>query len=289
MKIGTSTQVHTIGEGFSYMSILDSINAIGEWIISNLDKILFSLVAIIVGYVVYKAIAKEVTRLKNQKKLGEHLAYTLNRVVKWVVFLIVLSTILAVFGVTLGVISGLLALLGGTIIGFAAINTIGNAIAGLIVMTTRPFGVGDRVFFNGQFADVVAIELIYTKMLTLDNVLVSVPNQELLKAEIDNFGKKRVVRRHVTVTPGFEYDSQDVEKALLEAARKVSRVLEEPEPYVWITKFQDYAVEYTLYVFINHIKGLPEIDAELHKAVFETCKKHKIDISTPILLRQIQD
>ena len=206
------------------MGLLDSINALGEWILSNFDKVLFSVVAIIVGYVLYKVVSKEVMRLKNQKRLEEHLAYTLNRVAKWVVVLIVLSAILAVFGVTFGVISGLLTLLGGTIIGFAAINTIGNAIAGLIVMTSRPFKVGDRISFNGQFADIVAIELIYTKMLTLDNVLVSVPNQELLKAETDNFGKKRVIRRHVTVTPGFEYDNRNVEKALLEAAGKVAGV-----------------------------------------------------------------
>jgi small-conductance mechanosensitive channel len=271
------------------VSLLNSVNALGEWVLSNFDKVLFSIAFAIVGYVLYKVIAREITKLKDKKRLEEHLAYTLTRVFRWVVVLMVLSAVLAQFGVTLGVISGLLTLLGGTIIGFAAINTIGNAIAGLIVMTSRPFKVGDRVFFNGQFADVVAIELIYTKMVTLDNVLVSVPNQELLKAEIDNFGKKEVIRRHVTVTPGFEYDSRDVEKALLEAAGKVSRVLREPKPYVWITKFQNYAVEYNLYAFINDIKGLPEIDAELHRAVLKTCKEHNIDITTPLLLRQIQD
>jgi len=191
--------------------------------------------------------------------------------------------------VTLGAISGILALFGGTILGFAAVNTIGNAIAGLIVMTSRPFEVGDRIFLNEQFADIVAIELIYTKMLTLDNVLVSVPNQELLKAEIDNYGKKKTIRRHCTVTPGFEYDTLDVEKALLEAANKVNGVLKEPRPYVWITRFQNYAVEYNLYVFINDIKRLPEIDAELYRKVLETCKEHEIDISTPMLLKKLKN
>ena len=271
------------------MSPLDYIYALGEWVLSNFDKILFSGIVVIVGYLLYKFIAREITRLKDRKSLEEHLAYTLNKIVKWVVVLVVLSAILVVFEVTLGVISGLLTILGGTIIGFAAINTIGNAISGLIVMISRPFKVGDRIFFNGQFADIVAIELIYTKMLTLDNVLVSVPNQELLKTEIDNFGKKKVVRRHVAVTPGFEYDSRDVEKVLLEAAGKLPRVLKKPKPYVRITKFQNYAVEYTLYVFINDIKRLREIDAELRRTVLETCKRNKIDISTPLLLRQIQD
>lgn len=199
------------------------------------------------------------------------------------------SRVLAQFGVTIGVISELLTILGGTIIGFAAINTIGNAISGLIVMSSRPFKVGDRIYLNGQFADIVAIELIYTKMITLDNVLVSIPNQELLKTGIDNFGRKRTIRRPMTITPGFEYDSRDMEKALLEAAGKVSRVLKDPKPYVWITRFQNYAVEYTLYVFISDIEGLPEIDAELHRTVLETCREHKIDISTPMLLRRVQD
>jgi len=152
---------------------------------------------------------------------------------------------------------------------------------------SRPFGVGDRIFFNGKFADVVAIELIYTKMLTLDNVLVSIPNQELLKSEVDNYGGKKTIRRHVTITAGFEYNDKDVERTLLEAIDKVDGILKNPKPYVWITKFQNYAVEYTLYGFIDEVRRLPEIEAELHSKVLETCKEHKIDISTPLILRQL--
>jgi small-conductance mechanosensitive channel len=48
-------------------------------------------------------------------------------------------------------------------------------------------------------------------------------------------------------------------------------------------------VEYTLYVFINDIEGLPEIDAELHRAVLETCREQKIDISTPLLLKKMEN
>jgi small-conductance mechanosensitive channel len=260
---------------------------LGPSVRSNLDKIVFSIIVIAGGYVVYRAIVAEINRLKDQKRLEAHVAFTLTRIVQWGATLAVLSAVLAQFGVTAGMISGLLTLLGGTIIGFAAINTIGNALAGLIVMTSRPFRVGDRVFFNGQFADVEAIELIYTKMITLDNVAVSVPNQELLKDEIDNFGEHRVIRRHVSVTPGFEFETEDVEGALLEAASQVSMVLEEPEPYVWITDIQSYAVEYTLYAFIDDAKALRKIDAELHRSVLEVCKERGIDISTPMLLRQV--
>ena len=279
-------------EGFVITNPLDFIDSVGMWTLDNLDNIVFSLITIVVGYIAIKLIAREIKSLRTQNRLEQHAAYTLNRVIKWLFFVAIFSIVLAQFGISLGELSGVLTVLGGTIIGFAAINTIGNTIAGLIVMTSRPFRVGDRIFFNGQFADVEAIELIYTKMRTLDNVLVSIPNQELLKAEIDNFGKKTVVRRNCSITAGYDESSKKVETALLEAAKmlmKAEDVLEEPKAYVWVTQFGNYAVEYTLYVFIDKIKELPEIDANIKKTVLESCNKHGIDISTPTIIRSLKD
>ena len=274
------------------MNPLDFFDAIGEWSLANLGNIFFSILTIIVGYIVVKLVAREINSLRTQNRLEQHAAYTMSRILKWIVFMIVFSIILAQFGIELGTISGLLTLFGGTIIGFAAINTLGNTIAGLIVMTSRPFKVGDRIFFNNQFADVESIELIYTKMRTLDNVLVSIPNQELLKAEIDNYGKKSVVRRGCAITAGYDLPTEKVENVLLESAKKLSdtnSILKEPEPYVWITKFGNYAIEFTLYTFINDIKRLPEIDSEIKKIVLKTCKQNKIDISTPTIIRTKND
>jgi small-conductance mechanosensitive channel len=259
------------------------------WFYANWTGIAFSVVGILVVYFVYKLITKQIERLKGQRRLEEGVAFSLNRTFKWISVLVVLGVVVAQFGFDIGLIAGFLALAGGTIIGFAAMNTIGNAIAGIIVMVSRPFKVGDRILFNGQFADVIAIDLIYTRMKTLDNVLISVPNQELLTSEIDNYGKKTIVRRSCSITAGYELASEQVEKALLEAAGKVAVVLKEPKPYVWITRFQDFAVEYTLYVFVNQIKRLPEIDANLKRTVLETCKQYKIDITTPRLIQRVNN
>ena len=259
------------------------------WISANWNKIAFSITGLIVVLVVYKLLTRQITRLKEQRKLEESVAFGLNRAFKWISLLVIMGIIFAQFGIEVGIIAGFLALAGGTIIGFAAMNTIGNAIAGIIVMVSKPFRIGDRILFKDQFADVVAIDLIYTRMKTLDNVMISVPNQELLTTEIDNYGKKTTVRRSCSITAGDELTSRQVETVLLEAATEVEGVLKEPKPYVWITNFGDFAVEYTLYVFINQIKRIPEIDANLRRTVFETCKRHKIDISTPRLIQRVED
>ncbi len=117
----------------------------------------------------------------------------MNRIFKWVAGLVILAVIFAQFGIEIGIIAGLVALAGGTIIGFAAMKTIGNAIAGIIVMTSRPFKIGDRIFFNGQFADVLAIDLIYTRMKTLDSVLVSVPKIRIDSSDCGSRIKARML------------------------------------------------------------------------------------------------
>jgi small-conductance mechanosensitive channel len=270
------------------MSTVNPIQDLIGWMQSNTNNLVFSIIAIVVGYFVYKFTVRQITRLKERQRLEEDLAFSLSRIAKWLLILFSLAVILSQFGVTLGVITGLFGLVGGTIIGFASINTIGNAIAGLIVMINRPFGVGDRLSYKGQFVDVEKIEIIYTKMRTLDNVLISIPNQELLKTEIENFGLKKAVRRSVSITPGYQYDSKEVENALLTAATVVPGVLHEPKSYVWITKFLSYAIEYTLYVYVSDIKRIQYIDADLHRTVLSTVKQHRIDIRTPLLLQHIQ-
>jgi small-conductance mechanosensitive channel len=271
-----------------FMSVIDDfIVACCEWFYANWQPLLFSIIGIVVVYVVYKVLSKEITKLKERQKLEENIAVNLNRVFKWLFGLITIGIVVAQFGFDVGFVAGFMALAGGTILGFASMNTIGNAIAGIIVMLSKPFKIGDRILFNKQFTDIIAIDLIYTRMKTLDNVMISVPNQQLLTSEIENFGRKNVVRRNCAVTAGYEVVSEQVENALLEAAASVEGVLKEPKPYVWVTNLHNFSVEYTLYVFISQIRMLPTIDSKLKQAVLDICRKHGIDLSTPNLIQSV--
>ena len=259
-----------------------------EWFYANWQRLVFSIIGILVVYTVYKILNKEILKLKERQKLEENVAVNLNRIFKWLFGLIAIGLVVAQFGFDVGLVAGFLALAGGTILGLASMNTIANAIAGIIVMISKPFKIGDRILFNGQFADVIAIDLIYTRMITLDNVMISVPNQQLLTSEIDNYGKKNTVRRNCSVTVGYEVPSEQVERALLEAAAKVEGLMKEPKPYVWITNLHNFSVEYTLFVFINQIRMLQTIDSNLKRTVLDICKKNGIDLSTPNLIQSVE-
>lgn len=257
------------------------------WLSIYFFPILLSLLAIIIGSIIYLLVKRQLLKLVKHEKLALNTADNITKLIKYLIILITLTALLIQFAESLGFITALFTLVGGTIIGFAAMNTLGNMIAGIIIMVSRPFTVGDRILYDGKIADIVEIKLIYTILIDLDNVRISVPNQMLLSQEIFDFGKKEIIRRHVTITPGFEEDRKKVEEVLLEAAGKVYQVLGDPKPYVWINSFQNYAVEYRLYVFIKDIKNLPLIESELHKTVLDACKENNIDIRTPLLHKEI--
>ena len=200
----------------------------------------------------------------------------------------IFSVIVSQFTESIGLITALLTIMGGTIIGFAAMNTIGNMISGLIIMISKPYSVGDRIIYKGKIADVIDIKLIYTILEDLDGVEIHVPNLLMISEDITNYRKDgNIVRISTVITPGFEYNSKTVEKVLIMAGKLIPEALVTPAPYVWINQFQPYAVEYELFIFIKDIKNLPVIKSNLHKVVLEKCKENDIDISTPFLLKNV--
>jgi len=263
------------------------LNQSYAWLVGNWQSIVYLVIGVGIIYAIYKLLSREINRLKNQEKIDENIAFNLNRLFKWISILAVLGVIVTQFVVDLSPVIGFMALAGGTIIGFASMNTIGNAIAGIIVTLSKPFQIGDRILFNEEFADVVAIDLIYTRMKTLDNVLISIPNQQLLTTKIDNYGKKRIVRRNCTITAGYNISSEKIEKLLIDSATRVEGVLKEPKPYVLVTNLLNFAVEYSLYVFTNQIKKLRTIDSNLKRTVLEVCEKNGIDLTTPNLIQSV--
>ncbi|TYK66687.1 mechanosensitive ion channel family protein [Colwellia echini] len=88
----------------------------------------------------------------------------------------------------------LIALLGGTLavaIGFAIKDLAASVIAGVIIMFDRPFQVGDRVLFGGEYGDIIAIGIRSVKMNTLDDNVVTIPNNIFLNGitSCGNYGE----------------------------------------------------------------------------------------------------
>jgi len=156
-----------------------------------------------------------------------------------------------------------------------------------LIMISRPFKIGDRLRFQDDLVIVEDIDLIYTRMRTLDNVVISVPNQTLIESVIENLSQYKTIRRRVVLTFGYGESPDKIEKLLMEAVGKVSEILPDPASYVWITNFGDDAMEYTLFYYVAPEMKLLEIDSQVKQMIVEVFNENNIDLSTPRLFQSV--
>ena len=167
------------------------------------------------------------------------------RVIKILIFLVALIIALKHFNqnvesliVSLGV--------GSLAIALAAQETLSNMIAGFVIMTDRPFSVGDRIqLSSGETGDVYEIGLRSTKILTFDNTLVIVPNAEIVKDRVTNLTYPDPATR-VKVLVGVAYgsDLQKVKAILEKICRDNPRALKIPPPAAYFLNFGEFSLDF---------------------------------------------
>jgi small-conductance mechanosensitive channel len=265
-----------------FQNIIDSLF---EWLLSNLDRIISGLIIVVVILLVYFILKRQINRLKRKERLDEINARNLIRLLKIIGYTIGLIIFSLLFAQELSYFTGIISIAGGTVIGFAAMNTLGNLIAGIIIVTRKPFKVGDRVLYKNRIVDVKDIKLIFTEMVDLNNVRIFIPNQKLIKEEIENFGSNEKLRREIFVSIGYNEDPRNVEKALLDTAGKFTNLLDDPKPRVDVYEFLDYAIKYRLLVYIKNSRIIPKIDYDLKKAIFYSFKDYDLELMTPTMIQ----
>ena len=116
------------------MSALKSFpDSLFSWVIDNTFNILYSIIVVFVVYGLYSFSSRRITKLRDEGRLDETIAFVLRRVFRWGSMLVVLVFVVAQFGIRIDLVTGLFVVAGGTVMGFASMNTLGNAVAGLIL------------------------------------------------------------------------------------------------------------------------------------------------------------
>ncbi|MFB5601101.1 MAG: mechanosensitive ion channel family protein [Nitrososphaeraceae archaeon] len=199
--------------------------------------------------------------------------------------LVVISAIIILFQFSTmsATVAGFISIGVGSVIGFSSRNTISNAIAGVILLSSRPFKLGDRVQAGNMesLGDVIEISLIFTKIKTIKNEMVTIPNQVLLQNQITNYSGYKFLAVSIQVSAGYNEDQENVKLLLLEAAKKTYGLLKEPKPYVLLKELGDFAAIYDLIVYTDKANLSIQIKSALRENVYDLFKQSKIDLTTP--------
>jgi len=219
--------------------------------------------------------------LRSKTEIDEGLKFTLSRVSQYVIVLIGVLISFQVLGINLTSLAFLFGLL-SVGIGFGLQNITANFISGLIIMFERPISVGDRVEVSGKEGDVIEINIRSTKIQTLDNISIVVPNSQFVENDVINFSHgDPSFRLEVSVGVSYSSDLDTVLKALNEVAEEHPRVMRKPAHAVHLVNFGDSAWDMKLFVWVPDVRERYKMRNELNQAIVRKFEKLGIEIPFP--------
>lgn len=208
------------------------------------------------------------------------------------IYAAVLLVVLRAAGVEMGSLLTTSALL-TAVIGLSLQDTLGNLFSGLAIQAQRPFEVGDWIQYDDNpdnIAMVVEINWRAAKLLTIQQVEITVPNGMLAKAAIHNFTKPMVeARRSVQAHAPYHIPLRRVQSALLEAVKGVDGVLHRPEPSVIPAGFDERGVQYDVRYFIRDFQRRDVIAGNVRDRVWYALARAAIEIPVPQRTIQLLD
>jgi small-conductance mechanosensitive channel len=176
----------------------------------------------------------------------------------------------------------------GLAVSLAAKDTLSNVIAGILLILDRPFHVGDRIEMwnapaeTGSWGDVIEIGLRATKIRNPDNVIVVVPNNEIMRRDIVNYTASGPdIRLRIPLGISYDADVELAKRLILEVARDASGVQQDPAPKVIVRSFGESSVNLELRVWISDARRRRDIADEVTGRVKTAFDEHGVEIPYP--------
>ncbi|WP_342349153.1 mechanosensitive ion channel family protein [uncultured Nitrospira sp.] len=199
------------------------------------------------------------------------------RVIKGIIFLFTLLVVLQQFGIQ---IFPLIAGLGvaGVGIGLALQGVFLNLFAGLSIIFTKPFRVGEFIDILGEHGEVQAIDIFTTKLLHLDRSIVVIPNRKIIGEILHNYGKIRQL--DLTVGVAYATDLTQAQAAVRKIVSANPRVLQDPAPVIGIALLGDSSINLSVKPWVPIPDYVPA-QAELYQTIVEEFRTAGIQIPFP--------
>ena len=263
--------------------MLDSVGLqLGKSRISLLDVI--SVAAIGVGLfgavrLANRVLARSIARSRGldptQKLLAEKLAGIAIIAAAFFFGIDVLGIDLTAFAVFSGAL--------GLAVGFGLQKTVGNLIAGIILLLDRSIKPGDVIVVGDSFGWVNKIGVRAVSVITRDGKEHLIPNENLMTQEVENWSySDRNVRIHIPVGIAYDSDLDLAQKLMMQAALDSPRVLKSPRPNVWLTGFGESSVDHEILAWIADPEaGVGNVRSDVLGRLWHLFRDHGVTIPFP--------
>ncbi len=259
----------------------------GPALTNTLDKLIYTILIVVLAHWIDLAVQAAADWYlveysdRTQGSLEQFMPL-LRQLSRLLIYFLALTYILEYFGKN---ITGLIATAGvaSLAIALAAQETLSNMFAGLMLMLDRPFRPGDRIELDkGHIGDVLQIGTRTTRILTLDNIVIVVPNKDLANSRIINYVfPSPHVSLNLNISVACDTDLAEAKKIILEILYENQIVLDDPAPGVFFTGFADSHLNLAVNFWIENFKDGLKAKDQLNSSMKDSFEKAGIGLPFP--------
>jgi MscS family membrane protein len=256
------------------------LNAVFEKGYSIIMLIMIAFVGIkIIDLILYKILTK--IALKTESEFDDHLVPIIRQAVGIVLFVIAILMIIDNFGFDItSIIAGLG--IGGLAFALAAKDMLANLFGGVSVFLDKPFKPGEFIKTNGAEGTVVEIGLRTTRLKTLDNRIITIPNSKIADSMIENVTSEDA--RKIVLNLGLTYDTSV--KKIKQAVEIVKKIVKDnkstkDESLISFNKFGDFSLNLLVIYWIKDKSNILQAQHEINLDIKKQFEKAKIDFAFP--------
>ena len=215
---------------------VEIIEMVRNWAMTTGIKILAAILILLISFRIVTLISRRIEKkLEKSGKFDKTIIRTLSYAGRIVVKIVIATCLVGWLGVDTTGIAALIASL-GVGVGLAVNGALSNFAGGILLLVTRPFKVGDYIVAQGAEGIVEDIRIISTKIVTLDNKVVHLPNGALSSGNIANYSEKEVRRVDLDFSVAGN-DPELVRSLILGVCEADEKVLKEPSTFVRVTDY----------------------------------------------------
>ncbi len=255
------------------MNLLLEINSLTEYlkkfseiIIDYSPKLITALFVLFIGLYTIRIINRVVRKIMLKRELDATLSKFLADILLWILRMLLFVTFISKLGIET---SSFVAILGavGLAIGLALQGSLSNFAGGILIILFKPFRVGDTIEAQNAIGKVIEIQIFVTKLITVNNQTIFIPNGILSNGVIINYSVEGKRRADLVFSLSYETNIKEAKNIVLKVMQSHPKVLKNPEPTIAVKELTNSAI---------HIAVRPWIKNEdfilVSSDIIENCK-----------------
>lgn len=256
----------------------------GNFLMTYGPNILTALLILLIGLFVINLLVKVSKKIMTKSNVDITLQKFLSDLLSWILKALLIITVISKLGVPT---TSFVAIIGaaGLAVGLALQGSLANFAGGALIMIFKPFKIGDFITAQGESGTVKSIEIFTTKLNTVDNKEIIIPNGALSNSNIVNFSTEE--NRRVDLKFGVSYDAdiKETKNVLTSIVNNHPLILKDPAPAILLTELGDSSINFAVRSWVKssdywtvYTQVLEQTKEALDKANIEIPYPHQVVI-----------